>query len=74
MTAIAKRKTIIRAETSTTIQHRPLIVTLGPYSLTIREKGRRKGYAVDWESIFVLGATKEADRQRAERKAKRGKR
>ena len=72
MTLIANRKTIIRGETSVCYQRRPLIVTLRPYSLEIREKGRRKSFAVDYESIFSLGAKKAAQAEREARKGKGG--
>ena len=69
MTLIAKRKTRFRGETEVRVQHRSLIVEVRPYTVFVRQKGRRIGYEVSWESIFVLGAAKEAERVRAERKA-----
>ena len=71
MTAIIKRKTILRAETSASFRGRPLLIELRPYAVFIREKGRRKGFEVDWESIFSLGAKKAAEQSRQERKAKK---
>ncbi len=72
MTRIAERKTRLRAETSAVVRQRPLIVELDAdgYGLTIRERGRRTGYAVSWTSIFVLGATQAANQRRAERAAR----
>lgn len=74
MTAIAKRKTIIRAETSAIDRKRPLIVELTPYTCIIREKGKRVRYEVSWVSVYHLAAQVYADRVRAERKATRKQR
>ena len=71
MTLIAKRKSVMRGETAVQIQKRELIVEIRPCTVFIRQKGRRTGYEVSWESIYILGAAKEAERARAERKAKR---
>ena len=60
MTLIAKRKTRFRGETEVRVQHRSLIVEVRPYTVFVRQKGRRKGYECDWESIFILAATKAA--------------
>lgn len=50
---------------------RPLVIELDSHSLTIREKGKRKGYEVPYEAIYTLGAKKAAEQQRAEKKAAR---
>jgi hypothetical protein len=42
--------------------------------MTIRPKGARWRYEVDYQSIFLLGAKKEAERVRAERSARREQR
>lgn len=70
MTAIAKRKTIVRAETDASFRGRFLMVELRPFTVFIREKGRRKGYEVDWESIYGLGAKKAAEEARRLKKIK----
>lgn len=71
MTAIAKRKTICRAETSALVRKRPLMIELRPHSVYIREKGRRAGYVVSWESVYLLGAAKAAEQRRLMRKQRR---
>jgi hypothetical protein len=68
MTAIAKRKTICRAETSALVRKRPLMIELRPHTVFIREKGRRAGYEVSWESVYLLGAAKAAEQRREARK------
>lgn len=50
---------------------RALVVCLFPGWLEIREKGRRHAYSVDYLSIHSLGAKKQAERAREERKAAR---
>lgn len=57
----------VRRETAAELRGKALIVELRQYSLTIRAKGARHGYEVDYESIFSLGAKKEVERQRRER-------
>jgi hypothetical protein len=71
MTAIAKRKTVIRAETSSTIRGRALMIELTPYTVRLREKGRRTWFETTWESVYLQAAMKAADQLRAERKRKR---
>lgn len=73
MTAISKRKTIIRAETSCQIRRRPLMIELTPLTVILREKGRRARFEVSWESVYILAAQIAADRVRAERKARRSR-
>ena len=53
------------------IRKRPLMVELRPYTVVIREKGRRAGYEVSWESVYLLGAAKAADARRADRLLRR---
>lgn len=66
---------VLRRETSAVRQGRALVVELRTHTLTIRLKGKRRGYVVDFQSIFELGASKEAKRQMLERALKRrGKR
>jgi hypothetical protein len=61
----------LRRETGTLYRSRPLVVELTALSLRIRPKGARWGYEVDYESIFILGARKEAERSRAESRRRR---
>jgi len=73
MTALAKRKTVMRAETSTTVRQRPLMIELTPYTVKLREKGRRQWVELSWESAYILACQKEADRLRGEKKPRRKK-
>jgi hypothetical protein len=61
----------LRRETGALYRSRPLVVELMALSLRIRPKGARWGYEVDYQSIFVLGAKKEAERSRAESRGRR---
>ena len=72
MTAIAQRKTVMRGETETRVQHRSLIVEVRPYTVFVRQKGRRIGYEVDWESIFCLAVKKFAAKVRADKLQRKG--
>jgi hypothetical protein len=56
----------VRRETGALYLSRPLGVELMALSMRIRPKGAKWGYEVDYESIFVLGARKEAERSRTE--------
>ena len=58
----------VRRETACRFRGRSLVIELGESSITIRQKGCRRGYQVDYESIFSLGAKKEAERAREEKK------
>lgn len=71
MTPLTKRKTIVRAETATIVRGRALMIELRPYSVVIRQKGRRVGYEVDWESVYSMAAKKAAEKLQEERKAAR---
>jgi len=65
----------LKRETAAQYRWRPIIVEIGAHCIRVRLKGTRTHYDVDIEAIFSLGAKKEAERIRAERKAKRkGKR
>jgi hypothetical protein len=61
----------VRRETGALYRSKPLVVELTALSLRIRPKGARWGYEVDYQSIFVLGAKKEAERSRAESRGRR---
>ena len=56
MTALAKRKTKVRFETSATERGLALVVEAQPFMLSIRPKGKRIAYAVPWDAIYSLGA------------------
>lgn len=75
MTALAKRKTVIRAETSATMtcagQRRPIMIELTPYTVRLREKGRRKWFETSWEAVFWQAVKKYAEEVRREKKAPR---
>lgn len=74
MTELSGVKTVTRVVLATH-RGRQLVVTLYGTTMVIREKGRRKGYEVPYNSIFNLGALKQAEatrREKAEaRKAKK---
>jgi len=55
MTRLAERKTVSRAETSAVYRGKPLIVTLEPYELLIRQKGRRTAFAVPYLAVIEAG-------------------
>ena len=60
-------KPIRRESNTTSRQGRLLMVEILPGAtdlVVVREKGRKKGYAVAIEKIFQLGARLEADEQR----------
>lgn len=61
----------LKRETAATYRWLPLIVEIGATTLRIRPKGKRLFYEVDFESIYSLGAKKEAERLRQEKKQKR---
>lgn len=46
----------VRRETAARVQGRELMVELGKFSLTVRQKGKRSSYVVPLEAIFMLGA------------------
>jgi hypothetical protein len=58
-------------ETGAVVKHRPLVVELSALILRIRPKGARWGYELDYESVFVLGAKKAAEKERAARQTQR---
>jgi hypothetical protein len=68
MTAIAKRKTVIRAETSARIRGRALMIELTPYTVKLREKGRRATYETSWEAVYWQAVKKAAEERRATRR------
>lgn len=70
MTKITMNRTL-RRETNTLVRGTPLVLELGPHALTLRPKGARWSYQIDYDSIFALGAKKEAERKRQQRILKR---
>lgn len=70
MTRLEGLARVVR-ETGAVVKHRPLVVELSALILRIRPKGARSGYELDYESVFVLGAKKAAEKERAERQTQR---
>ena len=70
MTRLEGQARVVR-ETGAVVRHRPLVVELSALILRIRPKGARWGYELDYESVFVLGAKKAAEKERAERQTQR---
>ncbi len=66
MTRIHPNTPVVR-ETGAFIRRRPLVIELRELMLSIRLKGSRWAYDVDYESIFQLGAKKAAEKERADR-------
>ncbi len=73
MTRLEGQARVVR-ETGTIVKRRPLVVELSALILRIRPKGARWAYEVDYESVFVLGAKKAAEKERAEREPRRRRR
>lgn len=74
MTRLEGQARVVR-ETAAVVKHRPLVIEISALILRIRPKGARWGYELDYESVFVLGAKKAAEKERAERQARKlGKR
>jgi len=70
---IALRKWRLEVETDMQSRGRPLMLSLAPRSLSLREKGRRVRYEVPYDAIYSVGAKMEAVRQKLER-ARAGRR
>ena len=70
MTRLEGQARVVR-ETGAVVKHRPLVVELSALILRIRPKGARWGYELDYESVFVLGAKKAAEKERADRQMQR---
>ena len=73
MTRLQGQARLVR-ETAAVIRHRALIIELSALTLRVRLKGARWSYEVDYESVFLLGAKKAAEKERAERLEKRSRR
>lgn len=70
MTRLEEESRLVR-ETGVFLKQRPLVVELSARIVRIRPKGARWGYEVDYESIFALGVRKAAEKERAERVARK---
>ncbi|MFN7995347.1 MAG: hypothetical protein U0Q18_17190 [Bryobacteraceae bacterium] len=73
MTRLEGHARVVR-ETGAVVKHRPLVVELSALILRIRPKGARWGYELDYESVFILGAKKAAEKERAERQTRKARR
>ena len=73
MTRLQGQARLVR-ETGAVIRHRALIIELSALTLRIRLKGARWSYEVDYESVFLLGAKKAAEKERTEKLEKRSRR
>jgi len=73
MTSIARRKTKLVIETSDTVRdhgkYREVIVEAHPLHATVRLKGMRTAYTIDWASVWSMADRAEAERVRREKKA-----
>lgn len=79
MTAL---KVTVQRETAASIREAgkvaPIVIELHPGFMTLRQKGRRHRYVLDYTAAYITAARIQADEIRreraAERAAKRGKR
>ncbi len=68
MTRLIVRRTRLVLETPLLIGKRPLIVTVEPWGLRLREKGRRRqSLSITWAQVWNRAAVIAAERKRAER-------
>lgn len=58
-------------KTAANVQYKPLVVTLYPHHLEIRQERVRRPYSITWDAVYRYAAKLEADRVMAERKQKR---
>jgi hypothetical protein len=77
MTALSKRKTRLAVEFSDCVRERgrlrEVIFELTPYGIKTRLKGMRSSFDVSPASVYNLAVMKKVAADRAEKKAKRGK-
>ena len=77
MTDLSSRKTRCVVQFSDTVRERgklrEVIMELTPYGLTVRLKGMRTGFEISPASVYNQAVMKFVTAQRAEKKAKRGK-
>ena len=71
MTALLERKTKLRLETPYLIQGRPMVVHVEAWGLILRLKGCSYRLEITWAQIHNRAAIIAADKQRAERQARR---
>jgi len=71
MTALLERKTKLRLETPYIIQGRPMVVHVEAWGLILRLKGCSHRMEITWAQIHNRAAIIAADKQRAERQARR---
>jgi len=66
------RKTRIVAQTECVLRKRPLVIEITPYTVILREKGRRERYEVSWGYVYYRAAERAASAKRdAKKKEKR---
>lgn len=70
MTVLTGSKSVTR-ETRALYRGKPMVVTVDPYFVTVRVKGKRYRYEVPIEAIFHLAAKKEAAKIAAEKKSRK---
>lgn len=61
----------VTRETAVLYKRRPLVVTVEPRCLTIREKGRRDRISVSFDAIYELGLKRRWQAEQAEKRARR---
>jgi len=71
MISIENRKTKLRFETSIAVRGRAICVEVTPYTVIVREKGRRQKYEVQWDSVYWLAVKVLVDARRREKKARK---
>ena len=71
MTRLIVRRTRLVLETPLLIGKRPLIVTVEPWGLRLREKGRRRqSLSITWAQVWNRAAVIAAEHKRAERQGR----
>jgi hypothetical protein len=68
MTKITTESSPIRRETQSIYRRRAIVVELGAVTMTLRPKGLRKGFELDYESALELAMKKEGLRVAAEKR------
>jgi hypothetical protein len=75
MSHLTKRKSKLVFTTADTVRYkgrlREVVIEVSPFIATCRLAGTRTRYEMSWSGIFAHAARVFADKQRAERKAKR---
>ena len=65
------RKTRIVAQTECVLRKRPLVIEITPYTVILREKGKRERYEVSWEYVYYRAAERAAQVKRDAKKKAR---